>query len=139
MADIAALAKNDPDFFKYLQENDPELLDFAETGAGADASGAEDDDDEDDEMDGMSEDEDEAPKKGKKGKGKEKARAPKAKDNLLTKEMLRTWQKTALEVRDVARVSPVRPALTSGAPADPLSALAAQAPHRLPLGSALGR
>ncbi|GAA5995574.1 mRNA-binding ribosome synthesis protein NOC2 [Rhodotorula paludigena] len=99
MADIAALAKNDPDFFKYLQENDPELLDFAETGAGADASGAEDDDDEDDEMDGMSEDEDEAPKKGKKGKGKEKARAHKAKDNLLTKEMLRTWQKTILETR----------------------------------------
>lgn len=30
--DMAALAKNDPEFHKYLQENDPELLDFNEEG-----------------------------------------------------------------------------------------------------------
>ena len=31
--DLDALAENDPDFYKYLQENDAELLDFGEDGA----------------------------------------------------------------------------------------------------------
>ena len=98
MADIAALAQKDPDFFKYLQENDPELLDFADQdGAGAED---EDEDDEDDEMSEDEDSEDEASaKKGKKGKGKEKAQPKKARDDVLTKDVLRSWQKNILEVR----------------------------------------
>ncbi|GAA5921044.1 hypothetical protein JCM3775_004066 [Rhodotorula graminis] len=98
MADIAALAQKDPDFFKYLQENDPELLDFADQ----DGAGAEDDEDDDDDEE-MSEDEDSEDeargKKASKGKGKEKAQPKKARDDVLTKDVLRSWQKNILETR----------------------------------------
>ncbi|BGP42842.1 Nucleolar Complex 2 protein [Rhodotorula kratochvilovae] len=96
MADIAALAQKDPEFFKYLQENDPELLDFAEQdGAGA---ADDDEDDEDEEMSDDDESEEEG-KKANKGKGKEKERVRKVRDDVLTKETLRSWQKNILETR----------------------------------------
>ncbi|TNY21295.1 Noc2p family-domain-containing protein [Rhodotorula diobovata] len=98
MADIAALAQKDPDFFKYLQENDPELLDFAEQGDAA----ADEDEDEDmsDEEDEEEDSEDEASgNKAKKGKGKEKEKVKKSRDNVLTKDVLRSWQKNILETR----------------------------------------
>lgn len=41
--DMAALAQKDPDFHKYLQENDPELLDFNEEDDLADLEVSEDD------------------------------------------------------------------------------------------------
>lgn len=67
------MAEKDPEFFKYLQENDKELLDFDPNSA------AMDDDDEDmDDVDEEAEDQ----------------RAP-----VLTKEQLRKWQKALLEVR----------------------------------------
>lgn len=53
--DLKALAKKDPEFYKYLQENDAELLDFAET---ADL----------DEVDELSGSEDESSRKQKKSK-----------------------------------------------------------------------
>lgn len=103
MQDLKALAEKDPEFFKYLQENDAELLNFDEK-SGPLMGDVEMDDDEED-ADEDSDEEDESEKKGK-GKGKESkkdkklAAKEKKKDQVLTKEMLKTWQKHILEVSD---------------------------------------
>lgn len=70
--ELAQLAEKDPEFFKYLQENDKELLDF---DLGADA--------EDDDMEDRSDGEDDG-----------MVEVP-----VLTINVLRKWQKTLLEVR----------------------------------------
>ncbi|KAI9047528.1 hypothetical protein LZ554_008244 [Drepanopeziza brunnea f. sp. 'monogermtubi'] len=87
---MEALASKDPDFYKYLKENDPEALDF-------------DDDDNLSEVDALSGSEDEQPKKKQK-KSKKKvvveevqendATASEAEDaSELTKEMVDKWTK----------------------------------------------
>ncbi len=70
--ELSKLAEKDPEFFKYLQENDRELLEFNTNAANAD----DDDDDEEDVM------EDVTP--------------------VLTKEILQRWQKALLDVRPSA-------------------------------------
>ncbi|GAA6013271.1 hypothetical protein JCM10207_000838 [Rhodosporidiobolus poonsookiae] len=93
MADLRALAEKDPDFFKYLQENDAELLNFDADGDAAMGDSEDDDEEEED-----SEEEEEKPKKGK---GKEKEVKKQRKANVLTKEILRSWQKSILETRSL--------------------------------------
>ena len=44
-AELAALEAKDPEFFKYLQENNSDLLNFDEDGEGEDEEDAEDEDD----------------------------------------------------------------------------------------------
>ena len=73
LLELSKLAEKDPEFYRYLQENDRELLDFDPNNAAAD------DDDELEDIDGDAEMADE--------------RAP-----ALTKEQLRKWQKALLEV-----------------------------------------
>ena len=70
--ELSKLAEKDPEFYKYLQENDRELLEFSLNDAAAG-------DDED--MDG------EGPA--------EEDRTP-----VLTKEILQKWQKALLDVRE---------------------------------------
>ncbi|GAA5870451.1 hypothetical protein JCM8547_004035 [Rhodosporidiobolus lusitaniae] len=110
LADLQALAEKDPEFFKYLQENDAELLNFN----GADDVEMSEDEDEEDES------EEEGAKKSKKGKGKEVKKEKKRKDNVLTKEILKGWQKSILETRSLRSLRKLllafRTAATSGGP-----------------------
>lgn len=92
MSDLKSLAEKDPEFFKYLQENDAELLDFNgedEDEEMEDASDEEESDEESDEEEGA---------KGKKGKKSvvEKKEKPVP---VLTKELLKQWQRSILTVR----------------------------------------
>ncbi|KAK6522674.1 Nucleolar Complex 2 protein [Arthrobotrys megalospora] len=80
---LAALAEKDPEFFKYLQENDSELLDFkmAEQDDLSAISDLEEDDEE------------EAPsKKGKKGKVEEDG-----KSKIVKKAQIEQWEKSLKE------------------------------------------
>merc|ERR1711977_168766 len=88
-----ALASKDPEFYKYLKENDPEALDFDDDADLADLA----------EVDELSGSEDEQPKKKKK-KSKnapveeEQASEEEAEDaSELTKEMVAKWTKAMKE------------------------------------------
>lgn len=79
--DLKALAKKDPEFFKYLQENDAELLDFAETAAL----------DEINELSGSEEEGLEKQKKGKKDKSKQED------EGKISKFTVQKWSKAMQE------------------------------------------
>ncbi|MCJ1403433.1 Nucleolar Complex 2 protein [Xylographa trunciseda] len=82
--DLDALQEKDPDFYKYLKENDAELLDFAEDGDLA-------------EVDDLSEDE--PPKKKKKGKTIERLEEENDDDDdtEVTMSMVGKWQRAMTE------------------------------------------
>jgi nucleolar complex protein 2 len=75
-----ALAENDPDFYKFLKENDPEALDFDENADLAEV----------DELSG-SEAEDEQPKKKQK-KDKKATKEEEGDDRELTQAMVAKWK-----------------------------------------------
>lgn len=79
MLELAQLAEKDPEFYKYLQENDRELLEFTTAQEGRDES-----DDEDDVMDGDDDGDDDDDEMGEE--------LP-----ILTTGILKTWQKALLE------------------------------------------
>jgi len=84
-----ALAEKDPEFYKYLKENDPETLDFDEDADLA-------------EVDGLSESETEAPKKKKQKKNKKAQVEEEEEDETvdlaeLTKAMVTKWTKSMTE------------------------------------------
>ncbi|KZT05233.1 Noc2-domain-containing protein [Laetiporus sulphureus 93-53] len=77
LLELSKLAKKDPEFYKYLQENDKELLEFHLNAVSDD----EDDDEGEQEEDGDAMQEDMAP--------------------VLTKQILRKWQRALLEQRSL--------------------------------------
>jgi nucleolar complex protein 2 len=93
---LAALKTKDPQFYKYLQENDAELLEFGENGDFK-------------EIDALSEDEEKPKKKKQKKDKKSKAKEEKeeedsdaeseqkADDNEVTKAMAIKWEKACIE------------------------------------------
>lgn len=79
-AQLAALAEKDPEFFKYLKENDSELLEFAED---ADL----------DEIDGLSASEDEAAPRKKQRASKTSAEdEDEGAANEVSKKLVRKWK-----------------------------------------------
>lgn len=78
--DLKAVAEKDPEFYKFLQENDPELLEFAENADLAEI----------DELSGS--DDDTADAKGGKRK-----KAKKEDANNLTKEKVKNWTQAMVE------------------------------------------
>jgi nucleolar complex protein 2 len=89
-AAMDALAKDDPEFYKFLQENDPEALDFDDNADLA-------------EIDALSGDEDEEQPKKKQKRGDaagaedEEDSDEFLKDNELTMDMVSTWKKAMTE------------------------------------------
>ncbi|KAJ9646467.1 Nucleolar Complex 2 protein [Coniosporium apollinis] len=83
--ELDALAKKDPEFFKYLQENDRELLDFEKD---ADLAG----------IDALSDSEDEgAPKKKQKKDKKRDGEMEDEAGNEVTKAMVKKWRTAMTE------------------------------------------
>lgn len=87
---MAALAEKDPEFYKFLKENDPEALDFDENASL----------DEIDELSGSEAEQDDAdqPKKKKQKKGKKDADEMEVEDDReLTQAMVARWKKSMSE------------------------------------------
>ncbi|PWW78801.1 Noc2-domain-containing protein [Tuber magnatum] len=102
-ADLAALAEKDPEFFKYLQENDSELLDFT-AAERDDLSG----------IDIMSEgeSEDEAPKRKKRDLRRGEDKESTHKDSLgssieVTLKDVETWKKALVEEKSLRSLKKV--------------------------------
>ncbi|PPQ68981.1 hypothetical protein CVT25_009166 [Psilocybe cyanescens] len=92
MLELSKLAEKDPEFYKYLQENDKELLDFnPDAISGADSS---DEEGEDGDVD-MEEEEEKTP--------------------ILTKEQIKKWQKSLLEQRSLRALRKLLTAFRSAA------------------------
>lgn len=87
MQELSALAKKDPEFYKYLQDHDRELLDFSKP-EGAD-EGMEDGEEDDEEED-----------------------APK---NVLTPEVLKQWQSEILQYHSLSALRQLLVAFRSSA------------------------
>ncbi|KIR51844.1 nucleolar complex protein 2 [Cryptococcus gattii Ru294] len=88
------LAKNDPEFFKYLKENDEDLLDFGQSSKASKGKGKQDEDEEDDEDEEMESDEEGL------GEDEEEDEAER-KRITVTLKMLRQWQEGMLRQHSI--------------------------------------
>jgi nucleolar complex protein 2 len=101
-AAMDALAKDDPEFYKFLQENDPEALEFDENADLA-------------EIDDLSGSDEEAQPKKKRKKEKKADEDEFLKDNELTKEMVARWKKSMTETHSLRAARQVVLAFRSAA------------------------
>ena len=108
MLELSKLAEKDPEFYRYLQEHDRELLEF-----NVDDDDHVDDADDDDDDDDVAE--------------PDATQLP-----VLTVNILRTWQKSLLEVGN-SRWAEKRRANANVRSIDKVPARFAQAPGRVPL------
>lgn len=91
------LAKNDPEFFKYLKENDEDLLDFGQSSKASKGKGKQDEDEEDDD------DEDEEMESDEEGLGEDEEQGEAERKRItVTLKMLRQWQEGMLRVSSSA-------------------------------------
>jgi nucleolar complex protein 2 len=95
---LAGLAEKDPEFYKYLKENDAELLDFAEDADLA-------------EIDALSASEDEETPKKKKQKSSKKADAEEEEEettgNEITKKLVQKWSTSMEEAHSLRAMKEV--------------------------------
>lgn len=96
---LESLKEKDPEFYKYLKENDAELLDFDDHGDLA-------------EVDELSETEEGPAKKKKKSKGSE---SDAMKDNIVTMSEVKKWQKSLQEQNSMRALRQVVLAFRSAA------------------------
>lgn len=96
---LESLKEKDPEFYKYLKENDAELLDFSDHGDLA-------------EVDELSEAEEGPAKKKKKSKGPE---SEVMKDNIVTMSEVKKWQKSLQEQNSMRALRQVVLAFRSAA------------------------
>ncbi|RAO66215.1 uncharacterized protein BHQ10_002227 [Talaromyces amestolkiae] len=96
---LESLKEKDPEFYKYLKENDAELLDFEDHGDLA-------------EVDELSETEEGPAKKKKKSKGLE---SEAMKDNIVTISEVKKWQKSLQEQNSMRALRQVVLAFRSAA------------------------
>ncbi|KAK5992550.1 Nucleolar complex protein 2 [Cladobotryum mycophilum] len=100
-----ALAEKDPEFYKFLKENDPTALDFDENADLAEV----------DELSAGEEDAEEEQPKKKRKKGKETVEEEPALNKELTRETVATWRKAMVEKQSLRAARQVVLAFRSAA------------------------